>query len=151
MKYIANPVEVDAFRIAAIVKAASDESPMILKLDNGKLYSPNAGMLARMTPVVGDYVVEQSDGYVYLNPKHVFERKYRPDDAPIGIMEAIRGAVARGGSHAANSAKLFDSDLAEAIAVEISNLRVYVIAKSAAEPNALELGAMVRAAGLAGE
>ena len=35
-------------------------------------------MCARMIPQVGDYWVIQSDGYVYLNPKDVFERKYRP-------------------------------------------------------------------------
>lgn len=76
MKYIANPVEVDAEKITEVVSQATDEHPMILKLESGKLYSPNAGMLARMAPVAGDYVVTQSDGYVYLNPKDVFERKY---------------------------------------------------------------------------
>ena len=78
MKYRANPVEVDAEKILAVVSQATDEHPMILKLESGKLWSPNAGMLARMTPVVGDYVVTQSDGYIYLNPKEVFERKYSP-------------------------------------------------------------------------
>ena len=35
-------------------------------------------MCARMTPVKGDYWVTQlHDGYHYLNPKDVFERKYR--------------------------------------------------------------------------
>jgi|HubBroStandDraft_6_1064221.scaffolds.fasta_scaffold2638185_2 hypothetical protein len=77
MKYIANPVEVDAEKIVEVVSPATDDHPMILKLESGKLYSPNAGMLARMTPVAGDYVVTQSDGYIYLNPKEVFERKYR--------------------------------------------------------------------------
>lgn len=77
MKYIANPVEVDAEKIVEVVSQATSEHPMILKLESGKLYSPNGGMLARMTPVAGDYVVTQSDGYVYLNPKDVFERKYR--------------------------------------------------------------------------
>ena len=75
MKYIANPIEVDAERISKVL-ASTGETPMILKLESGKLYSPNAGMLARMTPIAGDYVVTQSDGYVYLNPKEVFERKY---------------------------------------------------------------------------
>ncbi len=77
MKYQANPVVVDAFKITAIV-AATEESPMILHLENGRLVSPNAGMTARMTPIVGDYWVIQEDGYVYLNPKDVFERKYGP-------------------------------------------------------------------------
>lgn len=76
MKYIANPVEADAFKIDKII-AGTDESPMILHLEGGKLVSPNAGMLARMTPQVGDYWVIQADGYIYLNPKDVFERKYR--------------------------------------------------------------------------
>lgn len=35
-------------------------------------------MCSRMLPKEGDYIVTQSDGYVYLNPKEVFERKYRP-------------------------------------------------------------------------
>lgn len=78
MKYVANPVEVDAEKIVAVVSEATSEHPMILKLESGKLYSPNAAMLARMNPVAGDYVVTQlADGYVYLNPKDVFERKYR--------------------------------------------------------------------------
>lgn len=81
MEYEANPVRVHAEKILGIVQS-TDEHPMILKLESGKLYSPNAGMLARMGPVVGDYVVTQSDGYVYLNPKDVFERKYRPCAKP---------------------------------------------------------------------
>ena len=81
MKYIANPVEVDAERIQEVI-SGSDEHPMILKLESGKLYSPNAGMLARIAPAAGDYVVTQSDGYVYLNPKDVFERKYHAATDP---------------------------------------------------------------------
>lgn len=77
MKYVANPVVVDAFTITKVIEASSDH-PMILELEGGVLASPNAGMLARMTPVAGDYWVIQSDGYVYLNPKEVFERKYSP-------------------------------------------------------------------------
>lgn len=34
-------------------------------------------MMARYTPVVGDYWVVQEDGYIYLNPRDVFERKYQ--------------------------------------------------------------------------
>lgn len=78
MKYQANPVIVDAEKIVGVVTQATEDGPMILKLEGGRLYSPNAGMLARMTPVVGDYIVTQSDGYIYLNPKDVFERKYSP-------------------------------------------------------------------------
>ena len=75
MRYRANPVEVDADKILEVMKGTPD-TPMILKLENGRLYSPNASMLARIDPVAGDYVVVQADGYVYLNPKDVFERKY---------------------------------------------------------------------------
>ena len=77
MKYQANPVVVDAFKITKVMDGSQDH-PMILQLENGKLVSPNAGMTARMIPAVGDYWVIQSDGYIYLNPKDVFERKYRP-------------------------------------------------------------------------
>jgi len=35
-------------------------------------------MIARFEPQLGDYWVIQEDGYVYLNPKEVFERKYSP-------------------------------------------------------------------------
>ena len=36
----------------------------------------DAAMTARLYPSVGDYVVIQPDGYVYLNPKKVFEDKF---------------------------------------------------------------------------
>ena len=81
MKYRANPVIVDAFRINKVIEG-STESPMVLALENGKLVSPNAGMTARMNPQVGDYWVVQSDGYVYLNPKDVFEKKYSLVEGP---------------------------------------------------------------------
>lgn len=75
MKYIANPVEVDAFKITQ-----SHEGPRgryWLELDDGSKPIAEAEMCSRMAPAVGDYWVVQSDGYVYLNPKDVFERKYR--------------------------------------------------------------------------
>lgn len=36
----------------------------------------NEAMTARFYPSIGDYVVLQPDGYVYLNPKKVFEEKF---------------------------------------------------------------------------
>ena len=33
-------------------------------------------MLARYHPQIDDYLVIQEDGYTYVNPKSVFERKY---------------------------------------------------------------------------
>jgi hypothetical protein len=47
-----------------------------LTLDNGESVRADKGMLARFVPVAGDYWVIQSDGYIYLNPAAVFERKY---------------------------------------------------------------------------
>lgn len=81
MKYRANPVIVDAFKIIAIgTRAAEGETR--LQLEGNPSYpefvTATAAMCSRMTPSVGDYWVIQSDGYVYLNPKDVFERKYSP-------------------------------------------------------------------------
>ena len=81
MKYIAKPVEVDAFKIVSI--GAPDEAGSLTVEIDGVYQGHDTvhctqAMLARMKPQLGDYVVIQSDGYVYLNPKDVFERKYRP-------------------------------------------------------------------------
>lgn len=79
MKYIANPVEVDAFKIVEVGPLADQGGGFrILKLEDGVLVQADKGMMSRMTPEVGDYWVIQADGYVYLNPKDVFERKYSP-------------------------------------------------------------------------
>lgn len=76
-RYIANPVEVDALKIVS-VKFEENRVPdkLLLVLENGSKYSPEPAMLARIKPYPGDYLVIQSDGYEYLNPKEVFERKY---------------------------------------------------------------------------
>lgn len=78
MRYRANPVEVEAFKISRVgplIAGCSRE----LVLEDGKLVVATAGMMSRMTPKPGDYVVTQLvDGYVYLNPREVFERKYTP-------------------------------------------------------------------------
>ena len=79
MKYVANPVVVDAYRIAEV--HASKTRGMRLNLESGDVVCATPEMTSRMTPVAGDYWVIQSDGYVYLNPKDVFERKYRPVEA----------------------------------------------------------------------
>lgn len=78
MKYRANPIEVEAHRIRAIDPKNEDGS-LPLQLDTGE-YVASAEQLARITPAIGDYVVRQSDGYVYLNPAAVFELKYSPAD-----------------------------------------------------------------------
>jgi hypothetical protein len=77
MKYIANPVEVEAQEIVSVGPILEDGS-MHCALRDGTNFTADKGMLARFTPSAGDYVVTQADGYVYLNPKDVFERKYRP-------------------------------------------------------------------------
>lgn len=88
-KYQANPVVVDAFVIvqvdARVERGGDDDIPahkltnVVVRLE-GKEDSASIPkeMLARMTPVPGDYYVIQEDGYAYLNPKAVFERKYSP-------------------------------------------------------------------------
>ena len=77
MKYIANPVEVDAVKITAYGQIQEDGS-LHLALENGENFTATKEMMSRMLPQPGDYVVTQSDGYIYLNPKDVFERKYHP-------------------------------------------------------------------------
>jgi hypothetical protein len=75
MKYIANPVEVDAEIIVSVGPIQKDGG-MHLALQNGLNFSADKGMISRYIPQEGDYWVKQSDGYIYLNPKAVFERKY---------------------------------------------------------------------------
>lgn len=77
MKYIPNPVEVDAEEIVSVGPVLDDGS-MHLALRNGTNCTVDAGMLARFTPAAGDFVVTQADGYVYINPRDVFLRKYHP-------------------------------------------------------------------------
>jgi len=74
-RYRANPVEVEAFTIVS-VSALQKDGSMNLALDNGENVVASKEMLARYIPIAGDYWVVQTDGYVYLNPKEVFERKY---------------------------------------------------------------------------
>jgi len=80
MKYQANPVIVDAFKIVStdVVTNAEPPLPLNLALDNGENVVATPEMQSRMIPKPGDYWVVQSDGYVYLNPQEVFERKYSP-------------------------------------------------------------------------
>jgi hypothetical protein len=91
LKFIANPVEVEAFEILEVMEfelPGSDRErsaqlfivePESLNADQpttGHLYVAGPGMTARYWPKPGDYLVRQSDGYEYLNPREVFERKY---------------------------------------------------------------------------
>jgi hypothetical protein len=84
MKYIANPVEVDAFVIKDVTGPdPSDPGQIWITLEGGDAnpyvgsgIGCDAAMTVRYMPKAGDYLVRQSDGYLYLNPKEVFERKY---------------------------------------------------------------------------
>ena len=77
-KYVANPVEVEAFEIESMRVVDSDGGHEITLKDSFEKRYLEAGAFSRFKPAPGDYYVVQSDGYVYLNPKSVFERKYRP-------------------------------------------------------------------------
>lgn len=82
--HIANPVRVKAIRILEVTDITNrapgcgQTSPdLMLRLEDGTNCAISADMTARYVPVVGDYMVWQEDGYTYVNPKDVFERKYR--------------------------------------------------------------------------
>ena len=74
MQYRANPVIVDAFKIVSV-----KEKPCGLSVtteDGKEREGHHDDLFARYAPVAGDYWVIQEDGYEYVNPKAVFERKY---------------------------------------------------------------------------
>jgi len=75
MEYIANPVTVLAFKISSIIQC-DDNGNLELLLENGNKVIATKEMISRFIPSPGDYWVQQQDGYIYVNPKDVFERKY---------------------------------------------------------------------------
>lgn len=77
MRYRANPVEVDA-EIITEVGGILGNGSIEITIQSGRKIMCHKGMVSRMIPQPGDYIVRQADGYVYLNPKDVFERKYSP-------------------------------------------------------------------------
>lgn len=99
-KYQANPVIVDAWKIvkveAQLERGGKDDvaamklTHVVVRLDgeDDAVYIPPE-MLARMTPVPGDYYVKQDDGYVYLNPKEKFEHKYSPVKPDITVLSSL--------------------------------------------------------------
>lgn len=79
MQYRANPVIVDAFKIVDVGAFRHPENGSLpLALDNGENVIADVSMLSRYDPKPDDYWVIQKDGYIYLNPKDVFECKYSP-------------------------------------------------------------------------
>lgn len=86
MKFVANPVEVEAYVITSVWPTRPDGS-FEINTDHGwgdvqKTETITPEMAARYHPTIGDYYVVQSDGYAYINPKAVFERKYSIASAP---------------------------------------------------------------------
>jgi hypothetical protein len=79
MKYIANPSACDAWKILTVGEVDPDTGKRQIELEEIGTRFATKEMCSRMVPVPGDYfVIQEFDGYVYLNPKDVFERKYRP-------------------------------------------------------------------------
>lgn len=79
MKYQANPVIVDAFKIVGcslIEGECAVPGQYACALDNGENVVATPEMCTRYAPKPDDYWVIQADGYTYLNPKAVFELKY---------------------------------------------------------------------------
>lgn len=72
--HIANPVRVEAQVIRDVTLSGTDYR---LTLEDGTEFVAGPSMTVRHAPQTGDYLVRQDDGYEYLNPKDVFERKYR--------------------------------------------------------------------------
>lgn len=102
MKYKANPVIVDA-HIIIRVGPVTPQGGMPCILQNGEDVLATKEMISRFIPDAGDYWVIQEDGYTYLNPKEVFERKYSPVPPPRPTMPAFKRATCRG-SYALGSA-----------------------------------------------
>jgi hypothetical protein len=75
MKYEAKPITVEAHKLVSRGAADADGN-VHCALENGDNVTATAAMTARFLPSPGDYWVIQEDGYVYLNPAAVFERKY---------------------------------------------------------------------------
>lgn len=75
MIYQANPVTVEAHIIISAGAILSNGS-MQLALSDGTSIAVDKNMISRHIPNEGDYYVIQNDGYVYINPKDVFLRKY---------------------------------------------------------------------------
>jgi hypothetical protein len=83
--HIANPVRVEAVLIVDvdITGPIPDNGvDVIVSLADGtqKDIHLTGEMISRFVPSPGDYLVTQADGYQYVNPKSVFERKYRRID-----------------------------------------------------------------------
>jgi hypothetical protein len=75
--HIAKPVRVNASRICN-ASEINEKGVMLVLTEDNNWHELDASMLSRYAPVIDDYIVIQEDGYKYVNPKDVFERKYSP-------------------------------------------------------------------------
>lgn len=87
--HIANPVSVQARKITSVSRINNGVDTSLL-LDGGDAYLAGPEMTARYRPVDGDYLVIQEDGYHYINPKEVFERKYREIGAEMATDHPVK-------------------------------------------------------------
>lgn len=86
--HTANPVRVNAAAILEVTEQLSGN--LMLRLSDGRNYEADTSMTVRYRPVAGDYLVTQEDGYEYLNPKDVFERKYNAIGQDAAIEKEIQ-------------------------------------------------------------
>lgn len=95
LTHTANPVRVNAATILDVSELTTGN--LMLRLSDGRNYEADTSMTVRHAPVAGDYLVTQEDGYEYLNPKDVFERKYSPGGVKslivITVQDTPNGAV----------------------------------------------------------
>lgn len=85
--HVANPVRVNAVQLVSF--GGSTDTDDIIGYDaEGNSYTITAAMRARYEPESGDYFVTQEDGYRYVNPRDVFERKYQPLGSRVTFAEA---------------------------------------------------------------
>jgi len=85
--HIAKPVLVHAAVILAVANEGTNSTR--LDLDDGSKFTAPPELTARYVPQAGDLLVTQEDGYQYVNPRDVFERKYRE----IGMQDLMPGAI----------------------------------------------------------
>ncbi len=75
MRYYAKPVAVEAFVIDEVAPFLV-RGELHVRTEDGVVRTATAAMMARFQPSEGDVWVIQQDGYEYVNPRDVFERKY---------------------------------------------------------------------------
>lgn len=85
-EFVANPVHVHAYMIEAVKGDEKDPKAQCAIILRNPTRGSTGMMVIHLTPQMisrhfprrGDYYVIQADDYRYINPRDVFERKYRP-------------------------------------------------------------------------